>query len=105
MINYNELDSVYTRYKQSVNMSYNELLRWSKNPLSLKAGLTRQPIRTNLRLLNKNKSEWTKRDIQNAKKSISYLARAKKIKSKNFVIPNLTMNHIALRNWGFDVLK
>jgi len=100
------LDKVFRKYKKVVNMTYNELLIWSKNPLSKKASLNRLPIKRNLNLLSKNKSDWTLKDVKEANKTISYLARAKKIKSSNF-IPNtkLTYNDVALRNWAFDRFK
>lgn len=100
-----ELDRVYKKYKNAVNMTYTELLIWSKNPLSKKASLSREPIKRNLRLLKKNKSDWTARDITGANKTISYLARAKKIKSSNYIQGNITRNDIALRNWAYDSFK
>lgn len=99
------IDRVYRKYKKVTNMSYNEFLIWSKNPLSKKASLSREPIRRNLRLLKKNKSDWDLQDVKAANKTISYLARAKKIKSKNFIKGKLTKNDIALRNWAYDKFK
>ena len=102
----NELDKVYSKYKKAVNMTYTELKIWSKNKTSFKASLSRKPITINLGLLKKNKNDWTSKDIRNANKTISYLARAKKIKRKKGVPRNvLTLNEIALRNWGYDVFK
>jgi len=101
-----ELEKVYSKYKKATNMTFSELLIWSRNPLSKKASLSRKPIRTNLRLLKKNKNSWTPQDIKDANKAISYLARAKKIKRSSKVPKNeLTNNEIALRNWGYDVFK
>jgi len=99
------IDKVYSKYKKAVNMTFRELKIWSENPLSKKASLSREPINRNLRLLKKNKSDWTLRDVKGANKTISYLARAKKIKSKNFIAGKLTKNDIALRNWAFDRFK
>lgn len=97
-----ELDLVFSKYHEAVNMSYSELLEWSKNPASRLASLSREPINRNLRLLKKNKSEWTSSDIRGANKTISYLARAKKIKSNNYVgETGMTKNQIALMNWGY----
>jgi len=101
-----ELDKIYSKYKKSVNMTYTELKIWSKNPLSFKASLSRKPITRNLGLLSKPKDKWTSREIKTAKKTISYLARAKKIPRKKGIPKNqLTPNEIALRNWGYDVFK
>ena len=99
------INSVYSKYKKAVNMTYRELKIWSENPLSKKASLTREPIKRNLRLLKKNKNTWNLKDVKDANKTISYLARAKKIKSKNFIKGKLTKNDIALRNWAFDRFK
>ena len=102
----NELDKIYSKYKKSVNMTLTELKIWSKNPLSRKASLSRKPIKRNLGLLSKPKDKWTSREIKNAKMTISYIARAKKIQRKKGIPRNqLTPNEIALRNWGFDVFK
>ena len=79
------IDKVWKKYKKLTNMTYNELLIWSKNQLSRKASLNRKPIKRNLKLLKKNKKDWTMQDIKQANKTISYLSRAKKIKSKNYV--------------------
>lgn len=100
------IDRVYKKYKNSVNMTYTELKIWNNNPLSRKASLNRDPIKRNLKLLSKNKSDWNLRDIGEANKVISYLARAKKIKRKKGIPINvLTPNEIALKNWAFDVYK
>ena len=102
----NELDKIYKKYKKETNMTFRELKIWSQNPKSNEASLDRKPITRNLKLLGKRKADWTTKDIQDAKKSISYLRRAKKIKRKQGVPRTvLTPNEIALRNWGFDVFK
>ena len=101
-----ELDKVYSKYKDKVNMTYTELLIWSKNPASKLASLDRSPIRRNLRLLRKPKYKWLSYDIDDANKTISYIARAKKIKrAKGYKRNELTPNMIAMRNWGYDVFK
>ena len=100
------INDVYKKYKNSVNMTYTELKIWSKNKLSNEASLDRRPIKRNLILLNKNKKDWNMKNIKAANKVISYLARAKKIKSKNYIPgTKLTYNDVALRNWGFDKFK
>lgn len=104
-----EIDRVYTKYKRAINMSFIELLQWSKNPLSSKASLSRAPIQRNLGLLGKSKNNWNAYDVTKANRTISYLARAKGIE-KEYRLSNrgdlrLTPNRISLRNWGFDVFK
>lgn len=106
MVSQKELDKVYKKYKGSVNMTFTELKIWSKNPKSKEASLSREPIKRNLRLLSKKKSDWSIKDIKEANMVISYLARAKKIKRASGIPRNeLTKNEKALRNWAFDVFK
>lgn len=98
--------NTYNKYHSMVNMSYSELYAWSKTPCSKKASLSREPIRRNLRLLKKPREKWTMKDVRDANKTISYLSRAKKIKSKNIVDDcGLTRNEIALANWGYNSRK
>jgi hypothetical protein len=71
-----ELDEVYSEWSDAVNMTASELRRWSKNPCSREASL--EPVSVmerNLRLLERNKSEWTENDISDAKRTISFVAR------------------------------
>ena len=77
----NELDIVYRSYYRSTNMSYSELLRWANNPCSNQASLDRGPIKRNLILLSTPKSQWTDREIEWAKKTISFIARMRKNKA------------------------
>lgn len=96
-----EKDSVYSQYKKSVNMTYSELLEWSKTPCSKKASLSRSPIKRNLILLKKPKYKWNKTDIKNAKRTINYLSRSSGIpKGKVIKECGLTRNQIARKNWG-----
>lgn len=96
-------EEIYNKYHESVNMSYSELLAWSKTPCSKKASLSRDPIKRNLHLLKTPKSKWGNKEFTWANKTISYLARAKKIKSNNYVPGcNMTKNEIALKNWAYD---
>jgi hypothetical protein len=100
-----ELDIVYSKYKLATNMSYSELLLWSNNPCSKKASIGRAAIKRNLFLLKDSKEKWGIKHIREAKKAISYLARAKKIKSTNIICGGYTRNEIALKNWAFDINK
>ena len=106
MVTQKEIDNVYIKYKKATNMSPMELKIWANNPKSREASLSREPIKRNLRLLSKPKNKWTAKDVRDANKTISYLARAKKIKRAKNVPKNvLTRNEKALRNWAFDVFK
>lgn len=99
-----ELDRIYRRYKKATNMTYSELLDWSMTECSRKASLDKSPLKRNLKLLRTPKSRWTGKHIRWAKKTISYLARAKKIKSRNYIKEcGRTKNSIALKNWAFDI--
>lgn len=102
-----ERERVFSEYHRSTNMSYSTLKRWSDNPCSRKASLSREPIRRNLRLLKKNKDGWTKADVRVAKKTISFIARHKSQPSGKPVSKDCPYSRrtIALRNWAYDPLK
>jgi len=73
-----ELDEVYSDWKSEVNMNASQLRKWSKNPCSREASVDPVAvIKRNLSLLEKNKSEWTKSDIADAKRTISFISRMK----------------------------
>ena len=117
----------YKTYKKTTNMTYPQLLKWSKNPISKTASIKPKndsmdaryeriklkvylspevreesnkfntaQIR-NLVLLKTPVSNWDDFLQSQAKKSISYLSRAKTLKGK--------INNRALKNWGFDITK
>jgi len=72
----NELDEVYSDWSDAVNMTASELRRWSTHPCSREASLDPTAvIRRNLRLLETNKSDWDAKDIADAKRTISFVAR------------------------------
>ena len=96
-------EKTYKKYMKATNISCEELKKWRSNPCSEKASLNREPINRNIRLQCKPKDKWTEKDIIDAKKAISYLARAKKIKKGKTVKGcGLTKNQIALRNWAYS---
>lgn len=99
-------NKIYRDYKNETNMSCMRFMNWSKRPCSFNASLDRRPIKRNLKLLCNPKKKWTDRDYKEAQKSISYLRRAKKIKSRNIVHGcEKTKNEIALKNWGYETQK
>ena len=99
-----EKDIVFKKYSRLTNMPYSSLVNWANNPCSRKASIGRTAINRNLRLKSKSKNEWTNRDVKDAKKAISYLSRARKIKSHKIISScGYTRNQIALKNWAFDV--
>lgn len=101
-----ELDEVFSEWQDHVNMSASELRRWSKNPCSREASV--EPvnvIRRNLRLLEKNKDEWTDEDVKDAKRTISFISRMKPNKPDNprdgpHGCPSEWA--ISLLNWAFN---
>ena len=106
-----ELDDVYKKYKESVNMSESELTKWSQNECSDLAGLDRAPIARNLRLLGKKKSEWNSKDITDANKTISFIARMKAnlggedSQTTEDGTECGTKAYISLKNWAYDAAK
>lgn len=106
MIKSYNIDEIYNRYYNLVNMTYSELLEWSQSVCSRKASLSREPIRRNLYILSLNKNQWTNVVCKKALKTISYLSRATNIKSSKIVKNcDYTKNEIALKNWAYDVHK
>lgn len=100
-----ERDEVFKRYKKSVNMSYSEFKKWSESGCSKKASLDRKPIKRNLILLKKPKSKWTKKDVQEAKKTISFNSRMIKVKPGKEVCKGKSKRDISLLNWALNPFK
>ena len=101
------MKSIYSRYKATVNMTYTELLRWSKSPCSRKASLDRTPIQRNLRLLSKPAREWNKQDERDALKTIAFIARMKAVNSGRPISKDCRMSKrtASLKNWAYDPNK
>lgn len=71
-----ELDEVYADFNDTVNMTAGQLRSWSENPCSREASV--RPtfvIRRNLRLLSRSKEDWTRNDVSDAKRTISFVER------------------------------
>lgn len=69
-------DEVYSEWNDAVNMSASDLQKWSRNPCSRQA--SKDPvavIKRNLRLLDKNKEDWTSNDVEDAERTISFINR------------------------------
>lgn len=100
------IDKIYKEYKEETNMTYNELLKWSKNPCSKKASLSRDPIKRNLRLLKKNKSEWTKKDVEDAKRTINFINRMRGSEAGDEIKGcGVSKKTISLKNWAYNPNK
>lgn len=69
-------DDVYSEWNDAVNMSPSDLKKWSKNPCSRQASKDPEAvIKRNLRLLERNKDDWTSNDVEDAKRTISFINR------------------------------
>jgi hypothetical protein len=106
----NPVDSVFKEFYQLTNMSYGQLLNWSKNPKSKLIGSDVSQINMTLDLLNTNKVNWNKKQLDNAKKVISSIKRILKAKNGNDIKVNkqsigLSKKDIALKNYGYDNQK
>lgn len=71
-------DEVYSEWSDHVNMSASELQKWSKNPCSRQASEDPSAVmKRNLRLLERNKEDWTENDVEDAERTISFISRMK----------------------------
>jgi hypothetical protein len=105
-----QLDTVYSEFYKLTNMSYSELLNWYNNPKSRIAGLDDEPIKRTLELLNTNKSNWNKRLVTNAQKTITNIKNVLKSKAGNYVKVGgqsigLTKRDLLLKNLGYNPIK
>lgn len=104
--NADEIQEVYTKYHQTVNMSASQLEAWSNNPCSKGASLDRSPIARNLKLLRKKKEDWTMADVKSANRTISFVSRMKgaeqgeKIEVDGKSCPS--KRDISLKNWAYN---
>lgn len=103
-----DLDSVYSEWDSATNMTASQLRRWSTNPCSREASVEPTTvIRRNLRLLETNKSDWTTKDIKDAKRTISFIERMGDEENEPDA-PKDGANGcpspwaISLLNWGFN---
>jgi len=102
-----KINEVYSKYHQTVNMSYSSLKKWADNPCSRAASLSRAPIARNLRLLSKSKEQWTMADVRSANRTISFVSRMKGAEQGQSVKgPNgktcPSKRDISLKNWAYS---
>jgi len=105
--NKDKIAEIYKKYHATVNMGYNALKKWSENPCSKVASLSRGPINRNLRLLSKSKDEWTMADARSANRTISFVSRMKGAEQGQ---PTKTSDgkscpskrDISLKNWAYN---
>jgi len=99
-------DEVYSDWSDEVNISATELKKWSKNPCSREA--SKKPvtvIKRNLRLLERDKDEWTENDYKDAKRTISFISRMRGMRPDSpregpFGCPSEWA--ISLLNWAYN---
>jgi hypothetical protein len=71
-----DVDSVYEEWDAAVNMTASELREWSSNPCSREASIKPEKvIERNLSLLETDKSDWGQDEVEDAKRTISFIAR------------------------------
>lgn len=112
-VDQDELDDVFAKYHAAVNMSASELEAWAENPCSREASQDRSPITRNLRLLQKNKADWTDKDITDANKTIGFVARMSNDEQGEDVTIEVdgrerncgSRRDISLKNWAFNPQK
>jgi len=101
-----ELDEVYASWRESVNMSASELRAWRDNPCSRKASLNPTAvIDRNLRLLETKKADWDGTHVRSAKRTISFIARMRRMEQGDPVGDCPSKRDISLKNWAFDPAK
>lgn len=96
-------DAVYAAYHDLVNMSASQLEAWADTDASKRASVDRTPITRNLRLLRTPKAEWSRADVADANRTISFISRMRgmpKGKPVNQDIP-YSKRDIALMNWAY----
>lgn len=99
-----ELDAVFAKYHDLVNMSASELERWAETEYSGLASLSDAPIQRNLRLLKKPKVEWDNRDIADANRTIAFISRMRNMEQGKPVRADVpySKRDISLRNWAYN---
>jgi hypothetical protein len=71
-----ELDEVYSEWSDHVNMSASQLESWAEHPCSDKASKDPEAVRKrNMNLLETDKSDWGSDEIEDAKRTISFISR------------------------------
>jgi len=100
------IDEVYSKYHDTVNMSYSELKAWSETECSKLASLDRSPITRNLNLLSKKKSEWGANEVKSANRTISFVSRMKNMEQGEPVSKTCpSKRDISLKNWAYNPNK
>lgn len=71
-----ELDEVYSKWENAVNMTDSEMTEWSEHPCADTASKDPEAVRSrNKMLLGTPKSEWDDEHIEAAKRTVSFISR------------------------------
>jgi phage gp29-like protein len=97
------IDEAYSKYHDTVNMGAAELERWAETECSKLASLDRSPITRNLRLLRKEKAQWTIEDAADAMRTVSFVSRMKGAEQGNPAREGCpSRRDISLKNWAYN---
>lgn len=97
------IDEAFRRYHDTVNMGAAELERWAATECSRLASLDRAPIERNLRLLRKDKADWTIEDASDAMRTVSFVSRMRGAEQGEPARRGCpSRRDISLKNWAFD---
>ena len=103
-----EIDATYTAWRDAVNMSASELKAWDADPCSRKASVDADAvIKRNMRLLETAKENWDASLVDDAKRTISFIARMKNMEQGDAVSEecDISKRDISLKNWAYDPAK
>lgn len=103
-----EIDAVYSAWRAAVNMSASELKAWDADECSRKASVDADAvIKRNLELLETPKGAWDRRLVDNAKRTVSFIARMKNMEQGEHVSEAcpISKRDISLKNWAYDPMK
>ena len=92
----------YKAYHDTVNMSASELREWADTECSKKAGVSRDPIARNIRVLDTPRDKWTTATAKSAMRTVSFVARMKGAEQGEEVCNGWSKRDISLKNWAFD---
>ena len=102
-----ELDDVYRRWNVLANMSAGDLRAWSETECSRLASVDPAAvIARNLDLLETRKDDWGEKQVENAKRAISFIERMRNGEQGEPAKEGCpSKRDISLLNWGHDPRK
>lgn len=102
-----EVEGVYRKYMDTVNMTLSELKKWASTKCSKEASLDRGPVNRNLELLSTDKKDWTRKHVNWANKTISFVNRMKSVEQGEKISKECPYSNrdVSLMNWAYDPSK